>query len=79
MEYTGMLDKNGKSICEGDIIKGDNPWDNVQDDVQVVRYQDGTWNYSYAIHEYAEHPERAWEVIGNIWENPELLEARNAE
>ena|ERR1043166_2691324 len=73
MQFTGLLDKNGVEIYEGDIVRGNNPWENEGDALQVVRYQDGTWNYSYALYEYAEHPERDWEVIGNIYEHPELV------
>jgi uncharacterized phage protein (TIGR01671 family) len=73
-QFTGWHDKHGKEGYEGDIVNGNNPWDNHEDALQVVRYEDGTWNYSYAIHEYAEKPERSWEIIGNIYENSELIE-----
>ena len=83
-EYTGLKDKNGKEIYEGDI---------VQDrDNEIYRVLwGGQFNYAgFGIerkrkkHEYGSRPmtwdvlNKTWEkdiqIIGNIYENPELLE-----
>ena len=65
-QYTGLNDKNDKRIFEGDILS---VW-NVRNDVVV--FEDGAF-----IMEDTEIPMRfaiKFEVIGNITDNPELLE-----
>ncbi len=74
MQYTGLKDRNGKEVFEGDIVKAPTPWDSYEDRVNIVKYEDGRWNYSYSLDAYTDVPERDWEVLGNIYENPELLE-----
>ncbi|MDU6827798.1 YopX family protein [Campylobacter sp.] len=87
MQYTGLKDRNGKEIYEGDILElRANPFDRKKDLFQVV-FKDGgfrdEWN-NY-IGQYLPPDIRnkqggrvrlneACEVVGNIYENPELLE-----
>lgn len=80
IQCTGLCDKNGKLIFEGDIVKF--PFGNIHKN-GIVEYSKTIWNVSNA-----QMVQGAWvgsalincyeksEVIGNIYENPELLEER---
>ena len=76
MQYTGIKDKNGKEIYEGDIIvrKLPPPWDNH---IAVVEFNPLTAMFTIKREdgEYSDYciSDDDWEVIGNIYENPELL------
>ena len=81
-QYTGLTDKNGKKIFEGDIVRYQPEYwcEPLQ---SVVEYYADKWNYpafDLKDHNYAAnglqsaHEEGGCEVIGNIHDNPELLE-----
>lgn len=86
-QCTGLKDENGKLIYEGDIVRifydHFNGTFTEKEVVGPVKWECGTWivNNSLLNHspEYDEtHLESAAvEVIGNIHENPELLEDNN--
>lgn len=68
MQYTGLKDKNGKKIYESDILRWMDDSNLVQGNVQVVKFE------NYQIYPLVIAPtSAAWEIIGNIYENPELL------
>jgi uncharacterized phage protein (TIGR01671 family) len=74
MQYTGLKDKNGKEIYDRDIVK----MKSYSDD-QLVVFDEMTMTgcgchngYGYELPQENNDPDE-WEIIGNIYENPELL------
>jgi len=69
MQSTGLVDKNGKDIFEGDIIRA---FDANYEVKTVVT--DSHYYVDYGYSRKHNGPAPHWiEVIGNIYENPDLL------
>ncbi len=90
-QYTGLTDKNGVKIFEGDIVKEYKTKDKVKGVVKFGEYQSGINKYADDLGFYVEWTTENFlirelgywcrknmlEVIGNIHDNPELLEGSN--
>lgn len=79
MQSTGLTDKNGKEIFEGDILGTDG---GLLDGVVEYRTDLGMWTNSLFRYNNFERLcciANSREIIGNIWENGELLDGENTE
>lgn len=80
-QSTGLRDKNEREIFEGDILCDEGIEQGSEFVFVAVSYRDGMWvcdqitsdgcGYGGALNEFSDD----YSVIGNIYENPELLEA----
>ena len=79
-QCTGLKDKNGKMIWENDILVGylDDMYPENATYAQVIWDKNGFYTkeqYSDDISLMDEFDEKHFEVCGNIFDNPELLES----
>lgn len=77
-QFTGLMDKNGNEIYEGDIVK----WSNGM--LYAVKFLDGMFYASveecnegifggFPMHRLTEYEDGRCEIVGNIHDNTELL------
>ena len=87
-QFTGLVDKNGRRIFEGDVVRhhNDNPDSEIEEKGVVFwdekycgwrRTSNGQFHHGI-VDTYRLSPECLYEVIGNIHDNPELLEGGQA-
>lgn len=90
MQFTGLLDKNSKEIYEGDILNYSyNQGESSH--LHMIAFQDERARFAMKaitgpnkhkefmaiVHRRANWKTEPWEIIGNIYESPELLSPTN--
>ncbi len=90
MQYTGLKDKNGVEVWEGDILQPEQfnlkpvYWHGCGGERAVVAWEDNVFGWvldfytmfggeGYEQLKYFKKHRSDWVIIGNIYENPELL------
>lgn len=83
MQSTGLFDRNGQEIFEGDIVTDGDVISDIKYHQTLGFYMIGKYGFSVPFgqgvdveyfEEFAVHVSKTFEVIGNIYENQELLE-----
>lgn len=88
--FTGLLDRNGKEIYEGDVVKGYLPNATLEptEVISPVSFEEGSFIFLklngepmtlreiIKISNKKEVNFSGVEIIGNVWENPELLSSK---
>ena len=81
IQYTGLKDKNGTEIFEGDILHAEGYWD-IRIEFEIGSFTCRSLDKVQYVNRIVDVPIgkfdllSKFEVIGNIYENPELLKGR---
>lgn len=86
-QFTGLCDKNGKRIWENDIVNHNGEYAPVKFGMYCSSFDYGNYNFGF----YVDFPEETFyrkelgywcrkvEVVGNVFDNPELLQEESDE
>ena len=78
MQFTGLTDKNGKEVYEGDVVKGIEYWpfhpnESIDETIGEIIFDELLYGYSITDGNKPICHMDEIEVIGNVYQNPELL------
>ena len=72
MQYSGLCDKNEKEIYEGDIVRDYRKYVDTMK-LWVCRFNNGSYNFWNRGQQMSDVDTTQFEILGNIYENPELI------
>lgn len=79
-QYTGLTDKNGNKIWENDIVQSSEGCLDCDNGIGNIDFYSGLWyvngNVQNSLYDLIYIGEHEIEIIGNVFDNPELLEVK---